>query len=253
MKTTKLITLIAFITVMAGCVFHVGGKGKTANVKLTETLQLEASTLSKLVIDAGAGSLTIIGSDTTNITVEANITTDENKSYILTLEKSGNQAKLIASQDSFGNWYGNSPYTDLTVTIPKNLALSIDDGSGNIYISRVNNAITLKDGSGSIDISKINGELNVEDGSGSINLNDINGNITLDDGSGELTIENTTGNINIEDGSGALTVLNTTGKVTIDDGSGDIKVENAGGLKIIEAGSGGLKISNISGEMDIDA
>jgi len=252
MKTVKLITLLALTTAISACVFHVGGKGKTANVKLTETLQLDASRLSELVIDAGAGSLTIIGSDTTTITVEANITTDENKSYVLTLEKMGNKAKLIASQDSFGNWYGSSPYTDLTVTLPQNLALDIDDGSGDIRISRVNNSVSVDDGSGSMTISNINGALNIEDGSGSISFNDINGNINLDDGSGETTIENTIGDINIEDGSGEVTVLNTSGKVTIDDGSGDITIKGAGGLKIIEAGSGGLKVSNITGEMDID-
>lgn len=252
----KLITLIACFSIVTGCVFHVGGKGhhgKTADVTIDKTLELDATSLTQLSIEAGAGSLNVIGSETNVITVIAKIRTDEAKDYTLTLEKSGTQAQLIAEQKSFGYWSGTSPYIDLTITIPKSLSLDIDDGSGNISISRINNDIILEDGSGSIEITKINGHIQLTDGSGSIYIENINGNINLDDGSGSLTIKNTTGNIDIEDGSGGMSVHNTSGKVTIDDGSGDIEVEHAGGLKIIEAGSGGLKLSNISGEMDIDA
>lgn len=252
-KTLKLIPLFTCLTLITGCVYHVGGNrdNHTANVTLNETLELDATALSQLNIDAGAGYLNIIGSDTNTIMVEAKIRTDEERRYTLTLKKSGNQAMLVAEQKSYGSWSGSSPYIDLTVTVPKTLALDIDDGSGDISISRINNSITLDDGSGSIEISKINGEIHLQDGSGWITLENINGNINVEDGSDDLTISNTSGNIYIDDGSGQLTVLNTSGKVTVDDGSGDITIENAGGLNIIESGSGGLKVSNISGQMNI--
>lgn len=253
MKTAKLLSLSVLTLALSGCVINV--KAQRANVSLEESLSLPANSLTRFDIDAGAGSLVVKGDDNaTEITVQADIRTTEEKNYILELDRSGDTAKLIARHNShMGYWKGSSPKIDLTITMPANLMLDIDDGSGDIKVSNVNNGLILEDGSGSASLEDIKGNVTIDDGSGDLVVKNVQGNIELEDGSGGLTVANVTGDIEIDDGSGELTVMDVTGKVTIDDGSGSIDVSRAGSLKIIDSGSGGLSISKIKGEVDIDS
>ena len=252
MKSRKSIISAILALTLSGCVIHVNGK--TADVKMEKTLSVPSENLSILGIDAGAGSLEIIGVDNaTEIQVEAKIVTTKEKDFTLTLDTSGSTAYLVAEHNSHsGFWNGSSPSIDLVVTMPKSLLLDIEDGSGEIQISDVNNDIKIVDGSGSTNINNIKGNVDIKDGSGSIVMAQIGGNVNIDDGSGSITIANVNGDLSIQDGSGGIDVLEVDGTVTIDDGSGDIDVNRAGGLKIVESGSGGLEVANVTGEVEID-
>lgn len=253
MKTAKLLSLSLLSLAMSGCVIHVNAQ--KADVTLEEDLSVSASGLTSFDIDVGAGSLIIEGVDNVDsIEVNADIRTTEERDYVLYLKKSGSSARLVAKHNStYGNWSGNSPEINLTVKMPRNLLLDIDDGSGDIKVTNINNDIKVDDGSGAASFEQIAGDLRIEDGSGSLLIKKVKGNLDLDDGSGELTVSDIVGDVRVEDGSGGLTIVNVSGKVTIDDGSGDINVNKAGALEIIDAGSGGLSISKVEGKVDIDS
>ena len=270
-NTEKLLCLSMLSLALSGCVVNV--HAQSADVTLEETLSLDASALERFDIEAGAGSLIIKGDESaTEINVEADIRTTEDKDFTLELDQSGDTARLVAKHNStMGYWKGSSPSIDLTITMPANLMLDIEDGSGEIKVSNINNTLKLKDGSGSASIENIVGNVQIDDGSGELTVRNVQGNLELDDGSGGLTVEDIQGDIDLDDGSGSLTVSNVkgdvevndgsgglkvtdvTGKVTIDDGSGGIDVRRAGSLEIIESGSGGLSIKEIEGEVDIDS
>ena len=251
--TTKILSLSLLTLAMSGCVINV--KAQRADVALQEDLAVAASGLTSFDIDAGAGSLTILGVDSiSQIEVSADIKTTEDKDYVLYLKKSGSKARLVAKHGSTsGYWRGDSPQINLTVKMPSNLLLDIEDGSGDIKVSNINNDVKVDDGSGAASFENIAGDLDIEDGSGNLFIKEVKGDLNLDDGSGELTVSDITGNVRVEDGSGELTIVNVSGKVTIDDGSGDINVNKAGALKIIDSGSGGLSISKVKGKVDIDS
>lgn len=253
MKTAKLLSLSLLSLAMSGCVIHVNAQ--KADTTLQEDLSVSATGLTSFDIEAGAGSLIIEGVDNANsIEVSADIRTTEEKDYVLYLKKSGSSARLVAKHNgTYGNWRGHSPEINLTVKMPRNLMLDIDDGSGDIKVTNINNDIRVDDGSGAASFEQITGDLKVEDGSGSLFIKQVEGNLDLDDGSGELTVSDIVGDVRVEDGSGELTIVNVSGKVVIDDGSGDINVNKAGALEIIDAGSGGLSISKVKGKVDIDS
>ena len=286
---TKPLSLIGGILLLSGCVFHISPS--VASIKQTQQLSLPSNNLEYLNVLSGPGSLEIKGSpNATSISVDATIfTADIEDEYELTLEQDGKQAKLVAQNKSrigLSFYSGQSPHIDVVVTVPSNLNLDIDDGSGNIVISAMQSNINVEDGSGSIEINSgknlsiedgsgdialenIHGNLDLTDGSGSIYINNINGNAKIDDGSGETTISNVHGTLNIDDGSGNLIVKHVDGavkiddnsgdmliehissSVTIDDGSGDIRVNYAKGLTITESGSGDVNINNISGPVNV--
>jgi hypothetical protein len=235
----KVLTPIAAALLLSGCFVNVGGASASANHHVEQTLQLEINSINRLRADTGAGTLTIIGEQGRDIiSVEADIYTIEKDEYTLTLERSGDKAKLVAD---VSNWSGNSwniggnnrQRIDLIVKMPARLALELDDGSGSVKITGLSNNIEVEDGSGSLEI-------------------DGGNNINIDDGSGSLVVKNATGNVFIEDGSGSVTVKNTGGKVTIDDNSGGINIEGAGSLEIIDSGSGGVNIEGVLGSVEVD-
>ncbi|NRD71982.1 hypothetical protein HQQ94_01725 [Shewanella sp. VB17] len=215
-----------------------------------QSLTLDSDSLHALMAETGAGALEIQGiTGLSHIKLEADIYTYVGIDPILTLEKNGHSAQLIANFDKH-NTHGNSPYINLIVKVPANMNMDIHDGSGKINIQGSNANIKLKDGSGSIDI---NGgkNINIEDGSGSITLSDVDGQIILNDGSGSVKMVRINGDVTINDGSGSLIIEDVQGLVTIDDGSGSISVVNTKGLKIIEAGSGNLTFNHIDGKISM--
>lgn len=235
----KVLTPIAAALLLSGCFVNVGGASASASHHVEQTLQLEINSIKTLRANTGAGTLKIIGEQGRDIiSVEADIYTIEKDEYTLTLERSGDKAKLVAD---VSNWSGNSwniggnnrPRIDLIVKMPATLALELDDGSGSVNIMGLSNNIEVEDGSGSLEI-------------------DGGNNINIDDGSGSLVVKNATGNVFIEDGSGSVTVKNTGGKVTIDDNSGGINIEGAGSLEIIDSGSGGVNIEGVLGSVEVD-
>ncbi len=253
MKLSKTATLLTMALSLSGCVIHVDAQ--SADVHLQENLSLNGTDLKQLVVESGSGDLTIKGSaQAEEISVIANIETTEKRNYKLSLQKVGLKAVLVAEHDSTsGFWNGNSPEINLQVTVPEHLALSIEDGSGDIEVYDINNSVEIEDGSGDIVVQNIEGPLDVEDGSGDLKITNIRGDLAINDGSGEIWATDIGGSTDVDDGSGELSLRNISGVVTINDGSGDIEVINAGGLTITDSGSGDLTIEKVKGELNIDS
>lgn len=214
----------------------------------TKTLEISADGIEKLKVDCGAGYLDIEGVDDLDaIVVEAEIVLDgisekKAKKVIedhleLTLEKKGKSVKLISGFDQSSSVIGNifsrgSKQINLTVKIPKHLALSIDDGSGEIWIRSIEN------------------DINLDDGSGEMEIEDIVGDVEIDDGSGEIRIINVTGNVEISDGSGEIYVRKIDGDVIVSDGSGDINISIVSqDVEVVDDGSGDCRITKVDGRV----
>lgn len=250
MKKIPLLLATSLALLTTGCITVYAD---SLDFKEKKQLSLNASGLKNLEIDATAGFLIVTGSDVSQIEVTADIETFNDR-FKLSLEAKGDTAVLkadLGKSHSF-NWGDNHPKIDLTVKVPMDINLIIDDGSGSITISKVKSISKLDDGSGSIKISEVGGNVNIEDGSGSLDIRNIQGNVEIDDGSGSIIAEKITGYLKVEDGSGSMGITDVGGLVTIDDGSGNINLSNLrNGLTIIEEGSGGLKMNDIKGPVSI--
>jgi hypothetical protein len=159
--------------------------------------------------------------------------------------------------DRRNNWsdWGENSYRalDLTIDVPTNIPLEIEDGSGEIEI-RGTAGVSLTDGSGSIEMQEIGGPVRIDDGSGEIQLRNIRGNIEINDGSGEIVARGVTGNLVIDDdGSGSIEAFDVSGSFTVrNDGSGTIKADGVGGdFDVRSKGSGGVDYYNVKGSVRI--
>jgi len=206
-------------------------------------LDLSANGIKKLSINSGAGSMDVRGIDGIDkIAVKARIVVQHKddadavrfieKNMTLTLRQDGSEARLEALFDSHIFGWGADAYIVLNVSVPKGMAVDIDDSSG------------------SMDVADIEGDVSIDDGSGSIDVRNV-ANLKIDDGSGSISVEDASGDVSIVDGSGSITVRHVGGSVTIDDGSGSINVSDVeNDLIIIDDGSGGLTHSNVRGKVD---
>lgn len=211
----------------------------------TRDLELSASGVDILEIDAGAGSILVTGvADSSDIVVKAIIRVPEDdeddaqqviaEDLVLKLEKKRSKAKLDAYFEHGSRNSRESSAVDIEVSIPQGLEIFVDDGSGSITIENVQSEVEVDDGSGSIEISGATS-------------------VIVDDGSGSVMIANVSGDVEVEDGSGDIEVRAVGGTVTIDDGSGGIDVRDVEqDLDIVDDGSGSVHIADIRGTITRD-
>jgi len=209
-----------------------------------KNLNLPAEGITRLSVEAGAGSLKIQGIEgLTSIEVAAEIvvrgigdgrTADFLDDHLrFSLEKSGEEAVLKGYFHFSGfRFFGGEASVNLTVRMPKAMALEVEDGSGWLTVEN------------------LKGGVRIDDGSGELAVTDIEGDLKIDDGSGEIEVRNITGNVRIDDGSGEITIVRVGGTVTVDDGSGGIEIDDVGGDVILEStGSGDVDTDNIRGRV----
>jgi len=206
-------------------------------------LELDATSIETLSIRSGAGSMDVRGVDGLDkIEVKARIVVPRKddagaQQYLqkymkLSLQQDDNAATLEAQFESrlFGT--GGDAYIVLDISVPKGMAVDIEDSAG------------------SIDVADTAGDVTIDDGSGSINVRNV-ASLKIDDGSGSITVSDVSGDVSIVDGSGSITVRHVGGSVTLDDGSGSMKVSDVeNDLIIVDDGSGGLSISDVRGRVD---
>ena len=211
------------------------------NVK---NLSLSARGIEKLEIDCGSGFLKVRGREgLREIKVEAEIVLEGKseksaeaflKKYLkLSLEKKGSRAVLTSGFESYRSLFSfTNKVVNLTVSLPKDMNLDVDDGSGSIIIEN------------------IAGDVNVDDGSGSMDIMNIGGNLDVDDGSGQIDVEGVSGDVSVDDGSGSMTIRNIEGSVTVRDGSGSITIDGVEkDVYIPSAGSGSVRVNNVKGKV----
>lgn len=222
---------------------------------------VDAASLENLQLDVGAGNLTVTGDSASNSVrvVATACANSRNRLEELDLTHRVRDSDLLVRTEryrsgsifswlSFGNNYA---YINVEVTMPSELSLEVDDGSGGVEISNVS-SLSLDDGSGAIQINNISGNVYVNDGSGSIAISNVGGIISVDDGSGPIRIRDSNEVEIIDDGSGEITIENIHSNVNIrNDGSGGISIRDvAGDVEIGDAGSGSIDVRGVAGVYD---
>jgi len=226
-------------------------------------LTIDSTGLSKLDIECGAGFLKIhTKKELSHIDVEAEISIkgiskDKASKYvkdevILRLEKRGSTAYLVSKFKPLASLFSlRERSINLTVHIPSEIDLDVDDGSGSVWIENLQGKLKVHDGSGSMMIQNIGSDARITDGSGNMQIYEIAGNLEVDDGSGDLDIKGVRGNLDVDDGSGDFTAIDIQGYVDIDDGSGTIKIKAALGNVRVSDGSGSIIINGVEKDVII--
>lgn len=250
-------------TVVAGAVlfFAAGvsaGWFENCDEKAPRRVATPASGITKIIVEARAGSLEVTGRQGTSEVVAAGTACSSDEDFVkemnLRMRRSGTELYVEAIIPQRGhNFFPFEARLDFEVTVPAGIPIAVHDSSGWMKITNVGQA-SIDDSSGEIQIRGVRGNLDVHDSSGAVEIEDVSGDVTIEDGSGAMTIERVGGAVHVEDdGSGAIAIRNVKRDVTIDeDGSGGVLVADVGGnFTVRRKGSGHVEYERISGRVSV--
>lgn len=211
-----------------------------------------------LRIEAGSGLLRVDGRPgLTQVRAVARLCASE-RDYLddmdVVLERRGGSLELVTrypedrDRSRWGNDYAR---IDLLVEAPAGLDAEVSDGSGEMELNELG-ALRVDDGSGEIRISRAGGDVRIVDGSGSIEIRDARGSVDVEDGSGGIDIDGVAGRVEVSDGSGGISIRGAGADVRVRDGSGSIEVADVRGDFVVRSdGSGSIDWSGVSGRVDL--
>lgn len=208
-------------------------------VNVTRSVAADAT----ISIENIAGSLTIIGSDGTELRITGSMGDDVEE-----LEISGNADNLeIEVVVPEGNWRGRKREltADLEVTVPRGVGLDIETVSASIDISGVN---------GAIDAESVSGAVTVAGGSSEVDIESVSGAVSVSGGSGSIVAESVSGNVKLDGVGGDIEAVTVSGDVRVDAGAVDrVECESVSGNVRFKGrlGGGTLEVDSHSGNVEI--
>ncbi|BDY03706.1 DUF4097 family beta strand repeat-containing protein [Ferrimonas sp. YFM] len=227
----------------------------------TITLSHDTQGITKLLVFAGDGDLTVTGVKGLK-EVEARLTyrypgsAKEAQRHLRTLMdtylkadgkkltlKAGYQKQIPAKQ--------HQASIDLEIRMPQSLFLDLRDGGGDIRITGVRKGGRVIDGPGEIVLQNTKGKFTLNDGSGDIQVKNCQSKLKINDNQGEILVENHDGSLALNDQSGAIVTRNIQGQVRISDGSGNITLNRVEGKVKITNKSGDTDLANIRGKVTL--
>ena len=224
---------------------------------------LDVSGSDTLTISASAGDLDITGVAGTGEAVISGRVCASRQDWLdqaAVNTSSGSRAtietSLPNSDGGWSSWGSNYVWMDLKIEVPYDLALEINDSSGDMFLANIAE-VQIKDSSGNIDIRGARGPVNINDSSGDIEVNKADGDLTIEsDSSGDIEATEIYGTVLvIKDSSGDIEVSNVSEDFVVErDSSGDISAEDVGGdFRVLKDGSGRISSNGVKGVVEIPA
>jgi hypothetical protein len=222
-------------------------------------LSLPVSDGDRLAVRAGAGALHVEGREGLDEVIVVGLLCASDEAYLdglaVSAERSSDgRVDVVTHYPTNRNRSAGRDVAriDLTVLLPRGMAVGVDDSSGDLTVSGTGN-LEIDDSSGSIEASDVDGTVRIDDSSGGIDLRDVTGSVEIADGSGGLELQDIGGSVRLRDGSGGIEVVRVEGDLVVEaDGSGGIEARDVGGDFIVRRdGSGGIRYSGVAGRIDV--
>lgn len=177
------------------------------------------------------------------------------KGLTVTQQRSGDELIVSLTEErpiriSFGSGYS---YLDLTGTVPNDVLVQLDIGSGDATLSGAK-AASADVGSGDVDLRNIAGLVTAKIGSGDLKLDGAGALKVLSIGSGDLEAARVAGKAEVGSvGSGDLTLKGVGGGFSLKSiGSGNVDLSDVtGDVQVGSIGSGDLTIRNVRGDLTV--
>jgi hypothetical protein len=166
-----------------------------------------AGSVSRLVLDSHAGSVTVSPGDGVGATVTATAYGPD--------EASINAIKVTATRTEDGTltlgWDHsadrNRTSVSFVVTLPATATLDLHTGAGSIEVGSFRSGAKARTGAGSVKVFRTTGDLAIQTGAGSIKVVDLDGSIDLESGAGSVHASGRpAGKSRIQTGAGSIEV-----------------------------------------------
>jgi hypothetical protein len=195
----------------------------------------------EIQLTTGSGDCKVVKSNNQEVVVDLTYTYDD-ENYTPVLELDGD---VLVLKEKFKNNRSDAGNSNWQLSVPDNIALKYNAGSGDLSIKEVSLDLNTNTGSGDIDAVNMSGSFTSNSGSGEVSIDNYKGELKINTGSGDIEVANSTGEFNINLGSGDIDAENISGTMKFNAGSGDINVEDVviTGKSSMNSGSGDARVS----------
>jgi hypothetical protein len=146
---------------------------------------------------------------------------------------------------------GKKVTTSLSLKIPDNLKLKVNNEYGDVSVSGMNNDCSLTAKKGEVHASSIDGLLQIKNESESVELRDIEGDVTIDASFSKVHIDDVKGNVSATTSHKSVWIGSVTGNLIVENRHDDVEVENISGTVTINNPGGEVSLSGITGPVTV--
>lgn len=223
--------------------------------------QLSAPPGGRLTFDADVGSVTIVGRDSPEVVVHADL--EGSQSLLDRLHVSAEQTPsgvtvtARATHEGWFEWFSwGSTRVDFTIEVPRNYPVDLRTSGGGIDVRGLNAAVLGKTSGGGIRLQNITGNVTMHTSGGGIDAEHVNGPVQLTSSGGPIDVTDSTGNLDLDTSGGGIHIQNDDGNVQAHTSGGSIRAQLRSNQGINLSTSGGsitlLLPQNTPGSIDAE-
>jgi hypothetical protein len=227
-----------------------------ADSQLTKTLKLDPN--GRFVLDAGDGSVTVMGSDQPGAIVVVTSNRDDVQDRVdFNFEENPGMVRLTAHRRSWHLFDFFFERLSYKIRVPKTTTLEIKTGGGGVTIYSMSGDADLTTSGGFIEVSHLQGMLHAHTSGGHIKVEQIQGDADLETSGGGIEANSVDGRLVANTGGGSIHIDQVAGRVDAHTSGGSIgatfrKGNPHGGLIETSGGSIYVKIDP-SVNLEVDA
>jgi hypothetical protein len=151
-----------------------------------------------------------------------------------------------------GDADGFSMATELSVRIPSNQSVVIENKYGDVTIDNVNGALQIDNTSGAVMVKGCEGSLDLKNNYAGAEVRDFKGAVTIGNSSGAVTAANIAGNVRIENSYKPVRFERITGSLTIDGQSSDVSGARVSGDCFITTSYKPISVAGVGGKLTVN-
>ncbi len=196
---------------------------------------IDIASASRLKVGLVGGQVDIIAHDEPGIRIEVHGVTIKD----LRIESDGTQVEIDQPQlvwdnflEVFRNFGSGGPKAEVSVAVPRAIALNLGVVSAGALVSGIHNDVRLSTVSGDIIADTLTGDLAINSVSGDVQVRDLTGSVTANSVSGDVAVTGSLRKASIDTVSGSMLV----------DAAGDVNTINLNTV----AGSGTIRLDAIT-------
>lgn len=193
------------------------------------------------ILDTDVGSVHVVGHDSRDLTVHADISGSDADDIKVTAQQSSAGVTVTGrhKNDSWFHFGFTNNHVKFTIEVPRDYPVELKTSGGSIEVLSVSAAVQGATSGGSIDLRDIAGTIDMHTSGGSIEAQNLKGSTKLRSSGGSIDISNVTGDLSVYTSGGGIELTNIDGRISADTSGGGVRVEARSNHGITLASSGG--------------
>jgi hypothetical protein len=148
---------------------------------------------------------------------------------------------------TFGRHLRGRLWVTVEINMPKNYALDIWTGGGNIETDDVNGRVTLSTAGGNLAAGNLGGPARLTTDGGHITVKNVSGELFASTGGGHITTGKIAGNASLHTTGGHIRAAAIQGLARLDTGGGNITLEHSGSELVADTAGGQIEVGESAG------